>query len=65
MEQKEGLWMKEKLLQILRRSKKIPLTFKELRKKLGGKRISQAQLLKNLNALVSTGKISPNRVYAI
>ena len=57
MEQKEGLWMKEKLLQILRRSKKIPLIFKELRKKLGGKRISQAQLLKNLNALVSTGEV--------
>ncbi len=49
--------MKEKILQILRRNKKAPLTLKELRKKMGGKRVSQAQLVKTLNTLASSGEI--------
>ena len=57
MVKKEGLWMKEKIMQILRRNKKSPLSFKELKKKLGGKRVSQAQLLKILNSLISSGEV--------
>lgn len=49
--------MREKILQILRRNKKASFTLKELRKKLGGKKISQAELFRNLNQMVSTGEV--------
>lgn len=49
--------MKEKILQLLRRSKKTPLTVKEIRKKLGGKRVSERDVLRTLNGLTGSGKV--------
>lgn len=49
--------MKDKILQLLRRSKKTSLSLKEIRKKLGGKRVSERDVRRILDNLTGTGDV--------